>query len=168
MRRQVSGSEPFRSRQVGRARMGRDKIDVLPHFQRVDEGSPVPANVGAPVLYFGRLSAEKGVSDLLHAVSRSPGIPLKIAGDGAVRLELEGLARKLGLRNVEFAGHVQGPGLDRLIDDLVSPFFPRGPTRPGQDNSRVLCARSRGDRVGPRFSTGVCKAWRNRPALSPG
>jgi len=102
----------------------RDKIDILPHFQQVGEDSPALANDGAPVLYFGRLSAEKGIADLLHAMSRSPSIPLKIAGDGPLRADLEHLAQKLGLRNIEFAGHVQGPELDRLIDEARFTILP--------------------------------------------
>jgi glycosyltransferase involved in cell wall biosynthesis len=101
-----------------------DKIDILPHFQQVGEDSPAPANDGAPVLYFGRLSAEKGISDLLHAMSRLPSIPLKIAGNGPLRADLESLAQKLGLRTVEFAGHVQGPELDRLIDEACFTVLP--------------------------------------------
>ncbi|HYK92256.1 MAG TPA: glycosyltransferase family 4 protein, partial [Acidobacteriota bacterium] len=97
-----------------------EKIDILPHFQRVNEDPAAPANDDAPVLYFGRLSAEKGISDLLHAMSRLVGIRLKIAGDGPLHPKLEGLAQELGLRNVEFVGHVQGPDLGRLIDE--APF----------------------------------------------
>jgi glycosyltransferase involved in cell wall biosynthesis len=37
------------------------KIDVLPHFQKLPAEAP-PPNADAPILYFGRLSAEKGVA----------------------------------------------------------------------------------------------------------
>jgi glycosyltransferase involved in cell wall biosynthesis len=91
-----------------------DKIDVLPHFQKVSPTGRVAA-ADAPILYFGRLSAEKGVADLLCAMQTLPQIRLKIAGDGPVRAELETLARMFALRNVEFLGQVQGTDLDRLI-----------------------------------------------------
>jgi glycosyltransferase involved in cell wall biosynthesis len=101
-----------------------DKIDILPHFQRDGEDSLASANELAPVHYFGRLSAEKGIADLLHAMSRLPSIPLKIAGDGPLRADLESLVQKLGLRTVEFVGHAQGPELDRLIDEARFTVLP--------------------------------------------
>jgi glycosyltransferase involved in cell wall biosynthesis len=42
---------------------------ILPHFQRVNEDPAAPANDDAPVLYFGRLSAEKGISDLCFLIA---------------------------------------------------------------------------------------------------
>ena len=80
------------------------KIEVLPHFQRLAPSLSIKPN--APILYFGRLSPEKGVADLLHAMQRLPGIHLRIAGDGEQRAELEALTRKLDLKNVEFLGHL--------------------------------------------------------------
>jgi glycosyltransferase involved in cell wall biosynthesis len=90
------------------------KFEVLPHFQRVravKERSPVKA----PLLYFGRLSREKGVDDLLHAMQRLPDLRLVIAGDGPERNRLGQMAVELGLSNVEFAGHIQGSELQNAI-----------------------------------------------------
>jgi glycosyltransferase involved in cell wall biosynthesis len=52
------------------------RIEVLPDDEQLttDEGY---------LLYFGRVSPEKGVHELLHAMARLPRIPLVIAGDGA-------------------------------------------------------------------------------------
>jgi glycosyltransferase involved in cell wall biosynthesis len=80
-----------------------DRIDVLPHFQKISTTGRSAA-ADAPILYFGRLSAEKGVADLLYAMQTLPQIQLKIAGDGPLRAELEMLAQGLALRNVEFLG----------------------------------------------------------------
>jgi glycosyltransferase involved in cell wall biosynthesis len=91
------------------------KIEVLPHFQKVPS-SPVPDPAGdAPIVYFGRLSPEKGLTDLLRAMKRLPKSRLRIAGDGPQRLELEDLSRQLSLNNVDFVGHVSGQSLDDLI-----------------------------------------------------
>jgi glycosyltransferase involved in cell wall biosynthesis len=91
-----------------------NKFEVLPHFQR-----PKPVverdRERAPLLYFGRLSPEKGIGDLLHAMQRSPHLRLIIAGDGPERGRLEQLAIELGLTNVEFAGQIEGGALDRAI-----------------------------------------------------
>lgn len=91
------------------------KIDVLSHFQRLAEKAPPLAGAHASVLYFGRLSQEKGIADLLHAMQLVPHIRLQIAGDGPQRPELEELAATLGLTNVEFLGHVAGTELDRAV-----------------------------------------------------
>jgi glycosyltransferase involved in cell wall biosynthesis len=90
------------------------KFEVLPHFQRVKTVTERnPEN--APLLYFGRLSPEKGIGDLLHAMQRLPDLRLIIAGDGPERGRLQQLAATLELANVKFAGHLRGAELDRAI-----------------------------------------------------
>ncbi|MFZ1157107.1 MAG: glycosyltransferase, partial [Candidatus Sulfotelmatobacter sp.] len=91
------------------------KFRVLPHFQVAAATAESPLEKNAPLLYFGRLSAEKGVSDLLRAMKRLPELRLVVAGDGPERGELQALAETLGLNNVEFVGHVRGAELDALI-----------------------------------------------------
>jgi len=90
------------------------KFEVLPHFQPVREIEKRKA-ANAPLLYFGRLSPEKGVDDLLRAMQRLPNLRLVVAGDGPERGSLQRLAAQLGLANVEFAGHVRGEELERAI-----------------------------------------------------
>jgi glycosyltransferase involved in cell wall biosynthesis len=64
------------------------------------------------VIYVGRLSQEKGLPGLLKgfasAVHRAPDAVLLLVGDGAMRSELEALAKglKLGEENVRFIGRV--------------------------------------------------------------
>ncbi len=89
------------------------KIKVLPHFQHL--AKPQAINAQAPILYFGRLSAEKGVADLLRVMHRLPNIRLQIAGDGNQRAELEASVKDLGLQNVEFLGHLDSPTLSKAI-----------------------------------------------------
>ncbi len=90
------------------------KFEVLPHFQPVKKAAERDAE-NAPLLYFGRLSQEKGIDDLLRAMQRLPDRRLVIAGDGPERGKLEYLIRALGLANVELAGHLRGTELDRAI-----------------------------------------------------
>ena len=92
-----------------------EKIDLLPHFQTLPAQALPEAGADARILYFGRLSPEKGVTDLLRAMQHLPHIRLQIAGDGPQRSELESLAGALCLVNVEFVGHVGGADLDNLI-----------------------------------------------------
>ena len=79
---------------------------MLPHFQQVHELPESRGGEDAPILYFGRLSAEKGIDDLLRAMQQVPQMRLIVAGDGPQRGELQKLAASLGLSNVEFVGQV--------------------------------------------------------------
>jgi len=94
---------------------GAAKFAVLPHFQRTRDLPGSCTGEDAPILYFGRLSAEKGVDDLLRAMQRVPQVRLIIAGDGSQRSELQAVAASLGLANVEFTGHVDPAQRDFLI-----------------------------------------------------
>ena len=90
------------------------QIEVLSHFQKVPPEVPAPTP-DAPLLYFGRLSREKGIEDLLRAMQRLPQIRLVIAGEGPLRAELEEVSRKLVLNNVTFAGRLHRAELERAI-----------------------------------------------------
>lgn len=90
-------------------------IEVVYHFQRIPNKISRDPEQCTPVLYFGRLSHEKGLRSLLHAIKELPWIPLQIVGDGPQRPELEKLSRELGLANVEFIGHVHGAALDSFL-----------------------------------------------------
>jgi glycosyltransferase involved in cell wall biosynthesis len=90
------------------------KFEVLQHFQEIHPLHEARSE-DRPLLYFGRLSAEKGVDDLLRAMQQVPQMRLIIAGDGPQRAELQGLAASLRLRNVKFVGQVGRAERDRLI-----------------------------------------------------
>ncbi len=91
-----------------------ERIEVLPHFQALPGDEELSGDEGY-VLYFGRLSPEKGVYELLRAMVQLPHIPLVVAGEGPERDRLESLARELNLNQVLFAGMVQGEKLQKLI-----------------------------------------------------
>ncbi|MFZ0317775.1 MAG: glycosyltransferase family 4 protein [Candidatus Sulfotelmatobacter sp.] len=90
------------------------KFEVLPHFQPVCQVRERDAG-NAPILYFGRLSSEKGVADLLRAMQRLPNIQLVIAGDGPERIALEQMRAQLELENVKFIGQIGGEELESAI-----------------------------------------------------
>jgi glycosyltransferase involved in cell wall biosynthesis len=89
------------------------KFEILPHFQRIhplrEQGDE------RQLLYFGRLSVEKGVDDLLRSMRQVPQMQLIVAGDGPQRGELQELATALRLSNVEFVGQVGRAERDSLI-----------------------------------------------------
>ena len=101
----------------------KERVEVLPHFQALPAEDELVPEEGY-VLYFGRLSREKGLSELLRAMVRLPHIPLVIAGDGPERVRLEALARELSLNKVLFAGMVQGTRLEQLIAKCSFSVFP--------------------------------------------
>ena len=107
------------------------RIETLPHYQTLpSESSRLSADdeqiCGGEgyVLYFGRLSPEKGVSDLLSAAAQLPQVPLVIAGDGPDRPRLEALAKKLNLKQVAFAGMLHDEKLQQLIAGCRFSVFP--------------------------------------------
>jgi glycosyltransferase involved in cell wall biosynthesis len=73
------------------------KANFLPNAPEMGLGG------GNYAVYVGRLSEEKGVRTLLDAWRHVDGFPLKILGDGPLRHELEGQARRDAL-SVEFLG----------------------------------------------------------------
>ncbi len=99
------------------------RIEVLPHFQTLPGDEELAADEGY-LLYFGRLSPEKGVYELLRAMVRLPHAPLVIAGDGPDRPRLEALAKELNLHQVLFAGMVHGEKLRKLIAGCSFSVFP--------------------------------------------
>jgi len=67
---------------------------------------------GGPVVCVARLSPEKDIATLLHAIAalaaEAPKVRLEIAGDGPLRTELTNLARTLGIaERVRFLGEVK-------------------------------------------------------------
>lgn len=100
-----------------------NKFVVLPHFQRV-ERFECRAEKGGPILYFGRLSREKGIDDLLRAMQQVPEMKAVIAGDGPERGALENLCRELGLSNVSFVGALGKTDLCRAIAEAQFSVLP--------------------------------------------
>ncbi len=94
--------------------LDRDRLVVQPNFLQPGLFDPAPppaipakgaTDGGGYLLFFGRLSREKGVTTLVEAVAHVPGSRLVIAGDGPQRRELEALARGAAGGRIEFTGH---------------------------------------------------------------
>lgn len=77
---------------------------------------------GGYALYVGRLSPEKGVRTVLDAwKENSPAVPLKIAGDGALRPEVEALS---GGNNIEYLGPVSKERVGQLMRNALVLIIP--------------------------------------------
>lgn len=78
--------------------------------------------------FLGRLTAEKGLDDLLQVAARfkqvNPSVMFLVGGDGPIRSSLEESARNNGLDNVRFVGTVQAQnkqGFYSALDVFVTP-----------------------------------------------
>lgn len=91
------------------------KIAFLPNF--VDcKTSDFKLGYGErSIVYFGRLSGEKGLHTLIDAVKDIDGVLLKIIGEGPLKERLKLEIMKKGIRNVEFLGYKTGEDLKNAI-----------------------------------------------------
>lgn len=100
-----------------------EKIAVKPNFVASD--FDIGNGQGGYVLFVGRLTQEKGINTLLLAWEKiGCRIPLKIAGDGQLRSQMERLTHKLGLKDVEILGHLPTKEVVSLIKNSRFIVFP--------------------------------------------
>jgi glycosyltransferase involved in cell wall biosynthesis len=86
---------------------------VVPNFAAFRGGAPFPDRDG--VMYAGRLSAEKGVEDLIELAGRLPNVRVSIAGSGPLEARLRTAAA--ALPNVRFLGWMPE---EQIADALAS------------------------------------------------
>jgi glycosyltransferase involved in cell wall biosynthesis len=106
-----------------------EKIVHVRNFVPLNVDSP-PFSMGNHVLYFGRLSHEKGLATLIRAAARS-GVAVKIAGRGPEEGALRKLVEELAAP-VEFLGFLGGDELWSAVDQsravvLPSEWYENGP-----------------------------------------
>jgi len=80
-----------------------ERIDIIPNFIDLDAYEPEYGSAGY-VLYFGRISTEKGILTLIEAMERLPSLPLKIVGDGPQLSSLQAYVEERSLGNIHFLG----------------------------------------------------------------
>lgn len=80
------------------------------------------SNAGGYLLYFGRLSHEKGILSLIAAARKLPKIPLKIVGDGP----LEDSVRKQikNMPQIELIGYQKGAELETILSGARAVILP--------------------------------------------
>lgn len=85
-------------------------IRILPLFSNIMPGmARTPKVDPATFLFCGRLTASKGVEQLLQAATRNRGITVKIVGEGDEENKLK--ARYASHSNIKFLGRVEQDGL---------------------------------------------------------
>jgi len=88
------------------------------------------------VLFFGRLSKEKGVLTLLKAFKNiSQNHSLKILGEGPIEDDLKNYTTKNKLNNVEFLGHMSG---DKLVNYIRSAHVVVVPSEVYENNPMTI------------------------------
>lgn len=85
------------------------RITVLHNFSDIQSNTQKDASAEKYILYFGRLSIEKGIKTLIEAVSELPDITLVLAGTGPLE-EITG-----GYENIKAIGFKSGEELKSLI-----------------------------------------------------
>lgn len=131
-----------------------------------DDEFKISENDQGYVAYVGRLSSEKGVDYLLFAARELPAIHFKIVGDGPERDELEKIAQKNNLTNVEFVGYKTGVELENLLVNarlLVVPsvWYENAPMS-------ILEAKARGKIVIASDIGGISEILPNELLVAPG
>jgi len=93
-----------------------DQVSYLPNY--IDTTNYNVSDVDKNyVLFFGRLSEEKGVETLISAAKLCPDIPVVIAGSGPDENNLKELADSLQVENIKFVGFKTGSELSALISE---------------------------------------------------
>ncbi len=91
------------------------KIIYLPYFIDTEKYKDYSSIIGKYILYFGRLSPEKGLPTLIHSMEKLPHINLIISGDGIQLKDLMKQTTDRHLQNIKFVGFKEGEELRRLI-----------------------------------------------------
>jgi len=99
-------------------------IICLSNFVNIEDFTPECSWEEKSIVYFGRLSREKGLFTLLDAIKGIDDIQLKIVGEGPIRKDLEQKVEKEGINNVVFAGYKSGENLKKEIKRSMFSIIP--------------------------------------------
>lgn len=109
-------------------------IVYLPNFVNLEEYKPQYAGEENSIIYFGRLSKEKGLFTLLEAM-KGLNIKLKIIGEGPSKEDLKRRAFGAGSSNIEFLGYMAG---EDLKDEIRKSMFVILPSEWYENNPRTI------------------------------
>ncbi len=82
-------------------------------------------DANGPLVYYGRLSKEKGIDVAIRAIQNLPGEKIQIIGDGPEKDNLMKLVRELKLTpRVEFLGFKSGEALKEILNKAKAIIIP--------------------------------------------
>lgn len=96
----------------------------LQNFIRLDGIEPRYDWNENSIVYFGRLSTEKGIVTLLQAVKNIRDLSLKIIGDGPIRNHLQKMIQTERIKNVHLLGYRTGDDLRTQIRNSMFAVVP--------------------------------------------
>ncbi len=110
------------------------RIEYLPNFVYPNEFLPSFSWRDRSIVYFGRLSKEKGLLTLLRAV-KGLDLTLKIIGEGPEKEGLVRFAKEHSVSNVLFLGYMSG---DALKEEVRRSMFTVLPSEWYENNPRAV------------------------------
>lgn len=110
------------------------KIMYLPNFVNLQDYDPQYNWRENSIVYFGRLSKEKGLDTLIEAME-GLNIKLKVIGEGPIKERLESRVRSLELKNIEFLGYKSG---EELKNEIRKSMFAILPSEWYENNPRAI------------------------------
>jgi len=114
---------PFGRRKLIEGGLPAERVMVKPNFVDPDPGEGGGERDYA--LFVGRLSPEKRAATMLRAWRKlDRPVPLKIAGSGPEQEDLQEMARRIGLKNVEFLGQTPRENTLALLKGARFLVFP--------------------------------------------
>lgn len=117
----------FMYKQLKDKRIPGNKLRLMPNFLTNDFSKKESLTIEKEdfILYYGRLSGEKGLDVLLDAKKLlKSSIQLKIIGNGPEELRLKERVQKEGISNVEFLGFKTGDDLTIEIEKARATIIP--------------------------------------------
>ena len=100
-----------------------EKISYLPNYIDASEYDQTTREKGY-ILYFGRLSEEKGIKVLFDAARKVPDVPVYIVGTGPLEEQLKEQAEKERLNNIKFWGFQTGNYLKQILSESTAVVVP--------------------------------------------
>lgn len=110
------------------------KIIYLPNFVNLEDYRPQYDWQENAIVYFGRLSKEKGLFTLIEAM-KGLNTKLKIIGEGPIKEGLKLSVRSLELKNIKFLGYKAG---EELKDEIRKSMFVILPSEWYENNPRSI------------------------------
>jgi glycosyltransferase involved in cell wall biosynthesis len=99
------------------------EIFHLPNAINIDDYPILNSSVNRTVIYFGRLSKEKGIYTLLRALNGLP-VDCKIYGDGPEKENLEKALQKDKIKNITLCGYIPQKQLQEEIKKAMFVILP--------------------------------------------
>lgn len=96
----------------------KEKIEWLPYTIPIEKYQPQFTHDNYFV-YVGRLSHEKGIVELVHAMKRLQPVRLKVVGTGRLNNPLHKFVQQEGMKNVEFVGYKKGEELREIVRNAM-------------------------------------------------